>query len=485
MSSVPVDSRATRLCPVCGARQSATVCASDGHATLYLDAPPSDPHRLQPGDIVGGRYRLQRVLGRGAFGDVFFAHHLTTGQEVAVKVLDGAGRDLDGVLRLMREARITARLKSPYTVRVFDAGQQEDGVVYLAMAYLRGRTLAAELAERARAGQPADATTVLTWAAQVLESLVEAHANGLVHRDLKPDNLFLEDHSGGQMAQIRVLDFGIAREVGRSTQGHVLAGTPRYVSPEQVRTGALDGRSDLYSLGVVLFEMLAGRPPFDGADVFQLLYQHVNDTPPDLQALARTTMPAGTAAFVAQLLAKDPADRPQSAQTALACVQALLGQPERNSPPDPKTGGAQDTGRQAVVRSSGRAVVVVASLAMSCAVAVGLWWWRPDTTAAVPVPKLATIEDTGAAAAGPGPAAQPLAAEVTSLVVPASTPPGADLPGRAAEAATATTAPAVVDQDRGGRKSGGGRGAPRPGGGRPIRLPPPSTPKGGGIDDPL
>ena len=298
-----------RLCPMCGNRTEEARCPQDGTATLVLAQNPDS--RLSEGAEVNGRYRIGALIGQGGFGAVYRATSLTTGQAMAVKVL-AVSLDSDEselIQRFFAEAQITAGLSHPNTIRVFDFGQTEGGALYIAMELLSGQALNELLRERRREGTALTQEETLNIASQTLRSLTEAHMNGLVHRDLKPHNIFLNDVPGDDPV-VKVLDFGIAKRLGSNLTGTGQAfGTPTYMSPEQAQNRPIDARSDLYSLGVVLYQCIAGACPFEGDNPLAVLLSHVTDAPADLYARAAHPVSRDFAALIERALAKDPGDR--------------------------------------------------------------------------------------------------------------------------------------------------------------------------------
>ncbi|MBO0834774.1 MAG: serine/threonine protein kinase [Actinobacteria bacterium] len=265
--------------------------------------------------VLGGRYALGEVLGTGGMATVWRATDEVLGRDVAVKVLSPQyAADAEFVARFEREARHAARLSHPRLVTVFDCGV-DDGVAFIVMELAAGRTLR-QVLDDLGALPPAEAVRI---AAAVCEALEVAHAAGLVHRDIKPANIVV---SGGDT---KVVDFGIARAdglVGGTRTAGVL-GTAAYLSPEQALDRPAGPQSDLYSLGCVLFEMLAGSPPFTADSAVALAYRHVHDDPGSPSA--RTPgIPSQLDLITAQLLAKDPAGRPPSAAAARASLLAAL-----------------------------------------------------------------------------------------------------------------------------------------------------------------
>jgi len=282
------------------------------------------------GSVVQGRYRIGRLLARGGMGAIYLAEQVPLGRAVALKVLVPSvmRADNDGELRrrFLREAETCAKLRHPNTVVVFDygtlplAGGEGEGL-FIAMEYVAGRTLGQAL----RDDGPFDPERVTRVAVQVARSLREAHAAGIVHRDLKPGNVMLTPGSDDESESVKVLDFGVAKVLGEGSDGLTVAGSfvgsPRYASPEQIQELEVDGRSDLYSLGVVMYELLSGVPPFQANDTIRMLMAHVRDEPPPLRDRVEG-VPVELAALVHALLEKDPARRPADAD---AVIQALRG----------------------------------------------------------------------------------------------------------------------------------------------------------------
>ncbi|HEX7163510.1 MAG TPA: protein kinase [Trebonia sp.] len=266
-------------------------------------------------DVLGDRYTLLAVLGTGGMATVWRARDEMLGREVAVKVLSPQhAADPEFLARFEREARHAAAVSHPRLVTVFDCGV-ESGTPFIVMELVAGRTLRQVLDETGVL-PPGQAVTV---AAVVCEGLEAAHAAGLVHRDITPANIVL---NGGD---VKVLDFGIARADGAraATATGTVLGTAAYLSPEQASGQPSGPQSDLYSLGCVLFEMLAGRPPFTADSTVGLAYRQVHDDPGPPSAL-RPGVPAGLDRVTALLLAKDPAARPPGAAAARAALLAVL-----------------------------------------------------------------------------------------------------------------------------------------------------------------
>jgi beta-lactam-binding protein with PASTA domain/predicted Ser/Thr protein kinase len=263
------------------------------------------------GRLLDGRYQVESRLARGGMATVYEALDTRLDRTIALKVMHpGLAEDRDFVARFIREAKSAARLSHPNVVAVYDQGT-DDGHVFLAMEYVRGRTLRDLLRERDRL-TPREAFTILE---PVLAALAAAHRAGLIHRDVKPENVLLADDG-----RIKVADFGLARAVSgnttTSTVGLVM-GTVAYLSPEQVERGVADPRSDVYAAGILLFEMLTGSKPFAGDTPIQVAYQHVhNDVP--APSTRRGGLPAAVDGLVGRATRRDPDGRPADASAFLA-----------------------------------------------------------------------------------------------------------------------------------------------------------------------
>ncbi len=314
-----------RQCPACGNTTSDAVCPLDGTETTAVAPAPAWPARagsLQVGDVIEGRYRVTGVVGRGGMGTVYSAVHLGTQQLVALKVLQAqAGGTGTETLRFYREAQVTASLRHPNTVRVFDVGELNGGAGhYIAMELLRGPTLESVLTRGCLTQDEA-----IRIAISVLRSLHEAHTNRLVHRDLKPSNIILAE-AGDDEPSIKVLDFGIARSHESSlTETGTALGTPTFMSPEQGQGREIDGRSDLYSLGVLLFNCVVGQPPFVDDNPINIMLGHIMRPVPDLRVVAKTPVSDAFADCVAKALEKKPEDRFSDARSMRLALEEALG----------------------------------------------------------------------------------------------------------------------------------------------------------------
>ena len=275
--------------------------------------------------MLGGKYRLERELGRGGMGVVFRASHLRLNKPVAIKMLLSEALSSPGAVeRFDREARAAAQLKSMHVAEVLDIDLHQ-GLPYMVMEFLEGHDLSNELARRG----PLPASEVVDWLLQVCAGMAEAHKRGIVHRDLKPANLFLAEQEGHRM--IKILDFGISKiaspREARLTATSQGFGTPHYMSPEQVRsTKETDARGDIWSLGVIAYELLANRLPFQGESATAIVASIMVDPFPPLNSL-RPDLPAGLVDAVHRTLEKDRNKRTRSmADFAMALAPFGSGQ---------------------------------------------------------------------------------------------------------------------------------------------------------------
>ena len=266
-----------------------------------------------------GRYRLEKELGKGAMGVVYQGRDPKIGRLVAIKTLalssEFEGSELtDARERFFREAETAGRLQHPHIVTIFDAGEEHD-LAYIAMEFLRGR----DLLDHAREGALLPVAAVLRIGQQVAQALNYAHQQNVVHRDIKPANIMFDPETG----DVKVTDFGIARitDASRTRTGMVL-GTPSFMSPEQLAGQRIDGRSDLYSLGVTLFQLLTGRLPLNGESMAALMYRIANEAPPDVRSL-RPELPLALTDILGRTMAKRPDDRFQTGADLSAALQAV------------------------------------------------------------------------------------------------------------------------------------------------------------------
>ncbi len=322
----------SRFCPYCGA------------AAVAPEPAPGDPFL---GAVVNGKFRVEALVGQGGMGKVYRARHLTLDREVVLKLLHRAySSDPQIVQRFQREARAASRLDHPNSIAVLDFGAAEDGTLFMAMEYLAGRDLGQVVAEEFPLGEE----RMVRIGAQVLSALSEAHAQGVIHRDLKPENVMVVPRRDNADF-VKVLDFGIAKIVSAAegepklTQAGLVCGTPEYMSPEQARGAELDARSDLYSMGVLLYQLCTGALPFQSDTPVGFLTAHLSEAPV-LPRQRRPDLPISPAfdALVARALEKRPERRFQSAEemraALLACAPGQGPRAAADGAPGPAAGSA-------------------------------------------------------------------------------------------------------------------------------------------------
>ncbi|MGB3049679.1 MAG: serine/threonine-protein kinase [Polyangiales bacterium] len=286
----------------------------------------SDPYL---GKEVAGQFRIVEKIGKGGMGAVYRAEQPDMNRYVAIKILHSRYLTRsDLVSRFRREARAMSQLSHPNTARVFLYGQLDDGACYFVMEHLVGQNLA-QMVRAEGAMKPKRAVRIMT---QVCGALEEAHQAGIIHRDLKPENIFVTSQ-GGIRDFPKVLDFGLAKVTERQmrpgsmvlTQQGMVFGTPEFMSPEQAHGNTLDARSDIYSLGVILYELLTGKLPFDAKQPIEYIQLHVNATPiPFSQRLPDARFPPGLEEVVMAALAKKPKERYASAAEFAAALESVL-----------------------------------------------------------------------------------------------------------------------------------------------------------------
>lgn len=311
---------------------------------------------------LGGRYRLEDVIGRGGMSIVYRARDEVLGRTVAVKVLLAALAEQDPSYsaRFTREARAAAALASSAVVTVFDTGVDEEGGRYIVMEYVSGHSLAELLADE----RPLELAESLRIAERVADALRAAHTAGILHRDIKPANVMVADDGA-----IKVLDFGIAHRVDGTalTQTASVVGTAAYMAPERALGQPGDARADIYSLGCLLYAMLAGRPPFAGDAAAAVLHQQVNSDPVP-PSRSRRAVPAALDALVLAMLAKAPEARPQSAAEVRDRLLALSGVAPATAATVPMAAAAGATfaehRRRAVLVALAVALIAVLALAL-------------------------------------------------------------------------------------------------------------------------
>ena len=309
-------------------------------------APPTalahDGDVVGPGAIIGGKYQVLRLLGTGGMGKVFAARHVELGQTVAVKVMHPEMvRELDAVKRFLREGRAAASLKSDHAVRIHDVGKLPSGLPYLVMEHLDGQDL-----DVARKSRTLGVYEVVDYALQALLAIIEAHAAGLVHRDIKPQNLFLARLQDGHV-RVKVLDFGLAKELPKLessnsalTTENMLLGSPHFMSPEQIRSPrAVDTRTDIWALGATMFQLITGKPPYSSGTVHGLLARILADPAPRARSL-RPEVPQVIDDIIARCMEKNVLARFQTTTELAAALRAARGAPLDASAPLTEVEGA-------------------------------------------------------------------------------------------------------------------------------------------------
>jgi serine/threonine-protein kinase len=291
-----------------------------------MDLPEKDP---LIGREVIGQYVIRHKIGAGGMGTIYLADQTSMGRKAVIKVLHPwLSNDPEVSARFDNEAKAVARLSDPHIVQLFNYGDMGDGTLFLAMEYLDGHTLSQLLRAEGRLSVERAVNITL----QICEALAESHANEVVHRDLKPSNIMLLNKAGGE--RVKVLDFGVAKLAGskRTSTGQPV-GTPRYMAPEQLAGNEVDGRSDLYALGLVLYEMLAGTPPFVSDTPIGYIHKHMSEPPPALEAInPEVEVPPALAGVIMKVLSKVPEERPPNATRFADELRAALRQPQAAPP---------------------------------------------------------------------------------------------------------------------------------------------------------
>jgi eukaryotic-like serine/threonine-protein kinase len=286
---------------------------------------------------LSSKYRIEECLGEGGMGVVHAAYHLELKSRVAIKVLQPKlAADENARARFLREARLAASIEGDHSTKIYDVGAGSDGTPYMVMEYLAGESVDTRLA-RDGALSLSDTATIMM---QLLSVLAEAHARGLVHRDLKPGNLFLAERRG-EPIWVKVMDFGISKMGGASgeasapenvalTEPRTLLGSPEYMSPEQLRDSAtVDARADIWACGVVMFELLSGTMPFEGQSLADLYAQIISMTPKPIIQVSKVAVPAALADLITRCLDKDRAKRPASAAELAEVLSPLASESAR------------------------------------------------------------------------------------------------------------------------------------------------------------
>src|SRR5689334_637702 len=299
---------AVKICPTCNVEYPETerFCPKDGMALRWQGAVNTD----LVGSVIADRYHVLKLLGAGGMGRVYLAEHVKMGRQCAIKVLHPSmARDAEAIGRFNREAANASRIDHPNVAAIYDFGETQDGLLYLAMQYIEGETLT-QLMRRSGALTPLRASDITRQAA---EGLHAAHAIGIVHRDLKPDNIMVSTDGDG-LDSVKVVDFGIAKATDEITQGvtrtGIVVGTPEYMSPEQLAGEPVDGRSDQYSLAMVAFNMLTGELPFPAASTGTMVVMRLTERPRTLAAVRpEVAWPAELEAAMAKALDREPGRR--------------------------------------------------------------------------------------------------------------------------------------------------------------------------------
>lgn len=327
----------------------------------------------KPGEIYADRFRVEEFIDSGIMGSVFRAVQLDKQRVVALKVINAElAEDPEIIKRFHREMRVTAAIKHPNTVRVHQYGHTPEGELYLAMELLEGHSLD----ELIRQG-PMSAGRAGRLGGQIARALEAAHAEGVIHRDLKPENIMVVELEDGT-EWVKVLDFGLARATDSDggeeqlTAYGARVGTPFYMAPEYVQTFDLDHRSDLYGLGVLMFEMLTGQPPFKGGP-YEVLHKHVREAPPRFfEVVEGLDVPMWMEELVFQLLEKDPARRPQTAEAVVQRLEGYLELPVAPQSEIQKKGGTKKLAGGNAPAMIAAAAAIVGVLILGTVVGLGL-----------------------------------------------------------------------------------------------------------------
>lgn len=410
---------------------------------------------LSPGALVAGKYRVERLLGQGAMGAVWEATHTLTDRGVALKVLT-EDPSAEASVRILREARALGRIQCKNVIEIFDVGELQDGQPFLVMQLLKGETLEERLDRLGKL--PRD--ELKSVAVGIATALAAAHEVGVVHRDLKPGNVFLHWEPGSTEPVVKVLDFGISKLITQReatfTDAGKAVGSPAYMSPEQARAESIDVRTDVWSFGVVLFESLTGRLPFSGDTPYAMVAEILHGPMPDFARLC----PDAGEPYLTVLARTVVRDRTQRAPSAAALL-ALLEQPERA--PAPQLGAAStafdprssEPASPAMTqhlappaeppRRGGVGIVVGALLGVALAIGLGVVWLRREPSAGSAPVVAASSTGTPARPEDAGSGAAPAGVGSTSISVvpaPSSSVPEATSAASAASASAPAASPA-------------------------------------------
>lgn len=337
------SSSPTRICPHCERRSDHRTCPSDDFSTVRLDVvrTPDDGERI--GEVIAGRYRLEAFLERGGFGAIYRARQLGLGRDVAIKLMHPNNAErLEDIARFQQEARVVGRLNHPNIVHLYDFGEMEDGHFFMAMEFLRGRSLKRVVARDA----PLEAERLRRLVVQVLGALEASHNIGIIHRDVAPKNVIVGRDGGGR-ERCTLIDFGIARVMGHDAAAVTLTGTdqivgsPQYMAPERWTGVPVTDRSDLYGVGCLILEALTGEPVIEKQSLESYLTAILfNGLRPPLVDGRRVT--GRLVDFALDCLAKDPAERPASATAARARLEAIDADDLLDEPVETSAGESSD-----------------------------------------------------------------------------------------------------------------------------------------------
>ena len=394
------EPNALATCPTCGKTlvDQPNFCAACGGDLRGLGGHSDTFSGALTNRLIDGRYRLMEKLGEGGMGAVFKVEHVRMEKIAALKVMrSDMAIDAELKSRFLQEARTVAKLSHANTVQVFDAGELDDGSLFMAMEFVPGKDLAWHL----KANGPMTEASAVSLAMQVLSSLQEAHEHGIVHRDIKPANVMLVKRPRGE-DQVKLLDFGIAKllesDARKSTTADFV-GTPAYMSPEQINGVGIDARSDLYSLGAMLFELVTGTPPFDSETPMLIIAKHMNDPVPRFASVAPTVqLSPAFEQVVRRALEKNSADRFQDAdemRKALRELRRAMGVTTAELTPPPLELPSNMLSREDFDRFERklrrqRSVAPIAAALALCA--FGLGGWKYATTRPVDAPSTHEVE---------------------------------------------------------------------------------------------